>query len=179
MRTTLAITTALLLTSTTACAQMNWAAPKKSPPPAPVAAEPAPAPAQPVQAAREYPPLPEDGDILPPEPQLAQEQNGIQYATGGVGEEELAQIESIKGNYNLRVLSTVPEGNYLGDFTVYVLNAKGEKIFEAPSMGPYFYLNLPAGSYTVQADKPGAALQSQKVTLGGKTKGHREVRFRW
>ncbi len=119
-----------------------------------------------------------EGDYSPPADDLLRiSENGVKYATGGVGEEEEAQLKSLGTRFNLKLLSTLEDGAYLGYYAVRVTDASGKSVFEAPGDGPYFFVNLPAGRYDVEIlrrDQPG---KSQKVTIGNS--GSKVLQFRF
>lgn len=95
-------------------------------------------------------------------------QNGISYIGGGVGVVERAALERWAKDYTLRIEMARKSGEYLGDMQVRLFNAKGERILEAPSDGPLFYVRLPSGRYAVEVvpkDKGGAGAQIRDVQV--------------
>jgi hypothetical protein len=104
------------------------------------------------------------------------EQNGIRYASGGVGEEELAQLKAHEAEFNLKLLNTGKRGEFVGTYALRIANARGEEVFTGTGEGPLFYLNLPAGRYTVSESMEGNTDQTQTVTVG---KGLKQFRFYW
>lgn len=122
------------------------------------------------------PPMAAEGDYVPPAEQLLQTANGIPFATGGVGEEERAQIQALEPQFNLKLLTTAANGEYVSDYSVRITNASGQVVLQAPASGPYFYAKLPAGSYNVETADAATAQKPQKVTVGN---GLKTLRFRW
>lgn len=117
------------------------------------------------------------GDYVLPMDELVQKtENGIRYATGGVGEEEEAALKSMADQFTLEVLVTLADGAFLGDHSLRILDATGQNIFEAPGNGPYFYVALPPGTYTVEALRPNHTAMRQRVIVG---KGLKRLNFRW
>jgi hypothetical protein len=117
-------------------------------------------------------------DYIPPVEELVRtSENNIKYATGGVGEEEEAQLKSLENQFNLKLLSTLEDGAYLGYYSVRVTDTNGKSVFEAPGDGPYFYTTLPAGTYNVEVLRRDHPTKSQKVTLGNG--GLKSLQFRW
>lgn len=114
------------------------------------------------------------GDYVPVETDLMKEAGGIRYMSGGIGEEELAQIKAHASEFNLHILATIPGGQYVGGYNVNITNSGGEQVFSAMSEGPFFYANLPSGSYDVAVSQSDGMAQHRKVTLG---KGSQQVRF--
>lgn len=100
---------------------------------------------------------------------------GVTFISGGVGEDSEAKIKVEEKNYNLKCLFTLNEGNYLADVNVVVTDAKGNKVIEHVTEGPYFLAKLPAGQYTVAATYEGKT-QTRRVSVG---KGLHSVQLRW
>lgn len=98
---------------------------------------------------------------------------GISYIGGGVGSAERAAIEQWAKGYTLRIEMARKSGEYLGDMQVRIFDAQGETVLEAPSDGPLFFVQLPAGRYAVEIaplDPPapstaGLAPQIREVTV--------------
>lgn len=92
--------------------------------------------------------------------QVKTSDQGIRYASGGVGESEREELRAMSDQFNVRVMSAMQSGGeYLADVQVKILNSHGATVLSAISKGPYFLAQLPAGSYTVEAT---AQDQSQK-----------------
>lgn len=101
-----------------------------------------------------------DMDMLPE----VQKSGEVQYITGGVGDEERKAMESIRKNYNLRVMSSEIGGAYVADSKYVIKDSKGAVIVDAMA-GPMFYANLPAGSYVLDATNEGRS-KTQKFAVG-------------
>ena len=98
------------------------------------------------------------------------------YLSGGVGEEELADIRSRERDFNLKLLFAERGGAYLGDVDVALTNAAGETVFAVQALGPYVLLRLPSGSYQIRATMNG---QVQQGRLSVPAKGRQETVLRW
>lgn len=83
--------------------------------------------------------------------------------SGGVGLEERQAMESQAGNFNLKLAFAAPGGEYFDNVGVMIAQTNGKKVYEGNSDGPWFFIKLPPGRYTVAA------------TMNGKTI-HRNVR---
>lgn len=84
-----------------------------------------------------------------------QEQNGIAYLSGGVGEDESKAIQQSVG-YNLHMTFAVGTQNeYIPDVTVTIEKAQGQTVLTLNDAGPLVYVQLPAGKYTVVATRNG------------------------
>lgn len=101
---------------------------------------------------------------------------GILYVSGGIGETEQQQLRAHEADYNLKLIFTLTEGNYLADVNVVVSDAKGGKLVEHQAGGPFFMAKLPAGRYTVAATYEGKTVK-RNVQVGGK--GLRTEYLRW
>lgn len=97
------------------------------------------------------------------------------YISGGIGDDD--PMIARKSDYNLHlVLAMKGSGEYLADIDISIENSKGEQIVNARSSGPFFYVNLPAGSYRVTASFDGKTLS--KTTTIHKS-GARDLYFYW
>jgi hypothetical protein len=93
---------------------------------------------------------------------------GISYITGGVGDEELAEMKAQEPNFNVRVLIAASTGEFMSDVALRVLDSKNNPIFKLDNAGPLFYVNLPAGSYTIEAANESGVVKTQKLTAPAK-----------
>lgn len=86
-----------------------------------------------------------------------QEQNGIAYLSGGIGEDEAKAIEQTTG-YNLHMTFSIgPEGKYVPDVELVIQSTQGQSVLTLSQAGPLVYVQLPAGKYTVVATRHGEA----------------------
>ncbi len=100
----------------------------------------------------------------------------VKYMTGGVGIEErqAMQAQAAKG-YDLKLEFSVPKGNYLSSVEVKINDSSGKSVISAEANGPWFYADLPKGTYTVVATHEGVQ-KSQKFTVNG---GVKKINFLW
>lgn len=82
---------------------------------------------------------------------------GISYISGGIGLAEREYLVGQQDEFNLKLVFTLEEGNYVADVSVRVKDDSGRTLLEHRAPGPFFMAKLPAGRYTVSA------------TYGGKT----------
>jgi len=94
------------------------------------------------------------------------EDRGIRYVSGGIGANERDELNALSHQFNLRLLFAMQAGNYLADVQVNIMDARGETVFSAKSEGPWFFVQLPPGVYTVDVDAMGRT-QGQTVRIGG------------
>src|SRR5690606_31969580 len=102
---------------------------------------------------------------LPP----AQTANGVEYVTGGFGQEESTAFKQAQSRYSLSLTFAVTGSGsasspYAGNVQVRIRSAQNGEVLDAVSSGPYFLANLSPGSYTVEATYEGDT-QSKQVTI--------------
>jgi hypothetical protein len=84
-----------------------------------------------------------------------QQQNGITYLSGGVGEDEAKAIQQTQG-YNLHMtFSTGPKDEYVPDVNLVIQKTPGSPVLTLSEAGPLVYVQLPPGKYTVVATRNG------------------------
>ena len=82
--------------------------------------------------------------------------NGVKYLTGGVGLDERAAMQkTAKGNYNLQLVFAETTGPYLADIKVGIQGMDGKKLVDMSTKGPWFFVELPTGQYTVTVTHDG------------------------
>jgi hypothetical protein len=118
---------------------------------------------------------------LPDRSRQIQEDEGIRYVSGGVGEDERTEIEALASQFNLRLMFAKQDsGEYLADVHVSIREEGGDRILDARSEGPLFFAQLPAGDYRVEATPsgmPDRMPQSKTVQIGGS--GQSRLDFYW
>lgn len=82
--------------------------------------------------------------------------NGVSYMCGGVSKGERAAMEADSGDYNLKIILATLEGNYLAKLPVSIQDNEGKEVFELTANGPWVYVKLPDGRYTVKATHDGS-----------------------
>ena len=92
---------------------------------------------------------------------------GITYVSGGIGLEERQALNEVTGDYNLKlVFAEKGSGAYVADVKLWIMNMKGQKILEAVSDGPWFFVKLAPGRYKITAESEGKS-QVQQAKVGG------------
>lgn len=99
------------------------------------------------------------------------------YITGGVGEDELAEIKDRSVQYTLGVMiARKGSGDFLADCRVIV--TRGSAILlDAVMDGPFLFARLVPGTYRVRAEFEGS-VQERQVTIGSQG-GISRVNFYW
>lgn len=84
-------------------------------------------------------------------------ESGIGYLSGGIGLEEREALRAVAPAYTLLLSFADRTGHYLSDVEVVISDAAGNTLLEAVSHGPWFWVQLPPGTYTVVATTAGIA----------------------
>ncbi len=102
--------------------------------------------------------------------------DGIAYMSGGIGLGEREQMEQMEQNYNLKLIFAVQQGNFLSGVHVTITDKSGKTLLNAVSDGPWFFVKVPAGTYTVAATNQGQTIsKAARVGASGRT----PVSFVW
>jgi hypothetical protein len=101
--------------------------------------------------------------------------NGVTYQTGGVGIEERAAMDHSIHAYNLRLVFANTKGWDLSSIPVQIKAADGKVVLNQESSGPWFWVNLPPGTYEVAASY-NKQTEVHKVEVG---KTPQSVEFTW
>jgi hypothetical protein len=99
-----------------------------------------------------------------------------QYLCGGIGVDESQALRAAMNDYPLSLLFARTSGAYLADVDVTVKDAHGATALAMRANGPVCLVDLPAGSYTVEAASEGVT-KTQVVTLGHGTTKTADFRF--
>ncbi|NHX00358.1 carboxypeptidase regulatory-like domain-containing protein [Pseudomonas koreensis] len=84
-----------------------------------------------------------------------QQQNGINYLSGGIGLDESKAIQQSTG-YNLHMKFAVgAQDQYTADVDVMIEKSPGQTVLTLTQTGPLVYVQLPPGKYTVVATRNG------------------------
>ena len=103
----------------------------------------------------------------------------VSYLSGGIGLTEANAIKRVAKSYPLElefVQSAKPKDMYLADVEVRIRDAQGKTVLDATSDGPFLLAKLPAGKYSVRADRDGRPEQRQIEVAA---KGHQHIVFAW
>ncbi len=101
---------------------------------------------------------------------------GVSYVSGGVGTDSLDRLNSLAGDFNLKLVFAMNSGSYVSAVGVVIADAAGKTLLNATSDGPWFLTRLPAGNYQVVATFAGTSVKRQVAVGAVKL---RTVDFRW
>ena len=104
--------------------------------------------------------------------------NGVPYATGGVGRDQRETLVSLAANYNLKLVFALAERRaFVADVHVRIFDAAGKEVFTTSGAGPWLYAKLPVGKYRVAATRRGQTLErTTEVVAQGRTA---QLAFYW
>lgn len=74
----------------------------------------------------------------------------ITFLSGGLNEPERKNLEEMGRNYSLKVIFSNERGEYLSEVTVKIFGQEGDAILTTVSNGPWFFINLPSGTYDLE-----------------------------
>ncbi len=91
-------------------------------------------------------------------------QGAGRFVCGGIGSDESTAMRAAMKRHPLSLLFARPDGGYLADVDVVVKSGTGAAAMTLRADGPVCLLDVPAGSYTVQATSNGVTqVQAAKV----------------
>lgn len=93
---------------------------------------------------------------------------GFPYLFGGVSTNERELMEERAKHYNLRLMFAEKNGPYLSDVTLALASVKEGELVTIATNGPWFFIQLPPGTYNVKATFQGETKQINNLQL---TKG--------
>ena len=100
----------------------------------------------------------------------------IVFVSGGVGADEAERMAALSKDFNLKLLFAARDGHYLADVNVAISDARGSRLLDAVSEGPFFLANVVPGKYQVKATYAGESY-TRETTVP--LTGQRELIFRW
>ena len=108
-----------------------------------------------------------------------QKMGEVTYIMGGVGQTEAAAIEHVAKYYPLELeflQKAKSKNEYLSDVQVRIKDAHDKMVLNVNADGPFLLAKIPAGKYTVSAERNGR-VEHRQVEITAKD--HRRVVFEW
>ena len=102
--------------------------------------------------------------------------SGVSYISGGVGDESMARLDSIAGDFNLKLIFAMKSGEYVSNVRVSIIDAAGRTVLDTTTEGPWLLAKLSADTYQVIANFAGKTDKHPIVVGDTKLK---TVDFRW
>jgi hypothetical protein len=88
---------------------------------------------------------------------------GGRYVTGGVGADEQAQMEGLRKQFNLRILTARRKsGEFIADAKVTIMQ-RGRTVLDAVMTGPLMLVELAPGAYAVRVEVEGKPIDQTVV----------------
>lgn len=101
----------------------------------------------------------------PQGPGIVKSQAGVPFMSGGIGVEERNQMRQAAKSYNLGLSFAGKSRGYLTDVSVVINDDKGQQVLSSANTGPWFYVQLPPGKYTVKATYNGKVREVKNLRL--------------
>ncbi|EIC21590.1 carboxypeptidase-like regulatory domain-containing protein [Thiorhodovibrio frisius] len=108
--------------------------------------------------------------------------NGIRYVSGGIGDNERNELNTMGGAFNLHLMfATKGSGKYLSAVQVRVLDTTNSPVLTAVSNGPWLFAQLPPGQYKVEVTPTGnrGHNETQSKTVNLDNIGRSQMDFYW
>ena len=86
------------------------------------------------------------------------------YITGGVGADEMDRLKARESEFNLKLVFTLVEGNYVSDVAVVIKDKANIPVLVLFAPGPLVLAKLPRGAYSVEATY-GTRTQMRKIDV--------------
>ncbi|GEM_PF-1411773 len=102
--------------------------------------------------------------------------NGTAYLSGGVGDNELLQINQASKDYNLKLILAEKSGAYAANVTVTIFDRKGKLVLNVPASGPILLTTLAPEKYRVRASYQGHEMEKDVRVVAGSQK---TLTFAW
>ncbi len=106
----------------------------------------------------------------------APEASGVAYIAGGVGESGRAEIEAVQAQYSLKLVFAYTNGEFLAQVKVVISDAAGKTLVSTDADGPWLLVDLPAGTYKVDATVNG---QTKTEQVSVPASGLKTVNILW
>ena len=90
---------------------------------------------------------------------------GFPYLFGGVGTNEREAMEERAKGYNVKLVFAEKRGAFISGVTVVIASAKGTEIASLNTDGPWFYIQLPSGDYSVKATFKGDTKRIKNLSV--------------
>ncbi len=98
------------------------------------------------------------------------------FISGGVGEEDRAELEAVQKNYNLKIVFAGEGGIFLDDIHVVITDAAKNTVLTTDTEGPILLAKLKPGKYVVSADVQGIT-KTQNLTIKKNGQTNITIRF--
>jgi hypothetical protein len=100
----------------------------------------------------------------------------VPFVSGGIGVDSGQALKARENEFNVKLIFTLVEGNYLADVGVTIKDAAGKTLVDHVADGPFFMAKLPPGNYSVTASYGG---KTQTRRISAPAKGLHTEYLRW
>ncbi len=90
---------------------------------------------------------------------------GYPYLFGGVGSDEREALEERAKSYNVKLIFAEKRGAFVSGVSLQMTTAQGAEIAALMVEGPWFYIQLPPGNYSIKARLKGEIKQIKNLTV--------------
>ena len=112
----------------------------------------------------------------PPYPTL-QRQDGVSFVVGGAGQSEQQAIRALAGDFNVKIATTLPNGQYVGDAAITIKDATSSAtVLQTQLDGPLLYAQLPPGRYDIVASARGQTV-TRTIRAGSSAQPEMTIQF--
>ena len=87
--------------------------------------------------------------------------DGFPYLSGGVGADERLALEERAKGFPVKLVFAAADGSYVANVKLEISGEKNQTLLSTTTTGPWFFIDLPPGTYRVKATFAG---QSKDVT---------------
>jgi hypothetical protein len=105
-----------------------------------------------------------------------QQQGGVEFVSGGVGQDESKALQAAQSQWPLSLRFTGRNAEFLADVRVQIVDSHGANVLDTTSRGPYMLVRVRPGRYTVHASHNGVD-KTSAVTVG--SNGSARASFVW
>ena len=92
-------------------------------------------------------------EVFPPQIDIREgvTASGFPYIAGGIGSDERNKMEEMGKDFNLKIAFAVDDGSFLANIDLVIEDAKGQLVIATKVPGPWFFIRLTTGTYTIKA----------------------------
>ena len=77
--------------------------------------------------------------------------SGFPYIAGGIGSAERKKMEEMGKDFNLKIAFAAAGGSFLANIDLAIEDARGRLVIATKVPGPWFFIQLPPGTYSIKA----------------------------
>jgi hypothetical protein len=108
--------------------------------------------------------------------QIVQTAGGVSYVSGGIGTDSIDRLNSLAGDFNLKLVFALTSGSYVSGVKVSIADEAGKTLLDATSEGPWFLIKLPVGNYQIVATFAG---KTENRTIAVAAEKLKTIDLRW